>query len=69
MGEKPALKRKSGSKLPHSMRSYLRDEVYHRLEICQEQFCPKAAAPGYLRKVAEDLELPVDVGVDRCNTA
>src|SRR5216684_8458364 len=46
MGEKPALKKKNGSKLPHSMRSYLRDNVYHRLEICQEQFCTKAAAPG-----------------------
>src|SRR5260370_34640199 len=49
MGEKPALKKKSGSKLPHSMRSYLRDKVYHSLEICQEQFCPRDAAAGYLR--------------------
>ena len=33
-----ALKRKSESKLPHFVRSYLQNEIYHRLEICQGDF-------------------------------
>ena len=28
-------KKKSGSKFPHSIRSYLQDKLYQRLRICQ----------------------------------
>src|SRR6266853_409762 len=36
--EMAAPEKKSGSKLPHSIRSYLQDKLYHRLRICQERF-------------------------------
>src|SRR6266446_5366243 len=42
-----APEKKSGSKLPHSIRSYLQDKLYHRLRICQERFW------AFWRKVLE----------------